>query len=242
MGVSTVAGIRTCRGDRVSRLSCFNESKQFFPAYFAQERTGAGYSWQGEPGRFLHNASYEIRYEGNGRLRLGIHKASHAVVSHVEKLFGMIPGIEDVSWNELSGSLLILYDAYSFSSPQMRGIADEVLGTCGIHPAGSRNRELLWSLAAGVTIVISLLLRKAVPEPSFLVQGLEMVGFGMTAYSVITHRGRMLGGPKSLHLDSILAMLSIFNLGSAKALVGLFLTWLVNFLEIVGWKPIYSRM
>lgn len=193
-----------------------------------------------EATRSLLVSSYEVRYAGIGRLRLGLERTAFPAVPHIKKVLAAIQGINEVIWNELSGSLLILYEPNYLSSFQIQGLSEEVLGACGIHPVGSRKRELTWSLAAGTAIALSFIIKQAVPDLTFLAQGLEMIGFGMTAYSVITHRGRLLGGPKSLHLDSILAMLSIFNLGSTKALAGLFLTWLVNFLEIVGWQPILN--
>lgn len=199
------------------------------------------YSLQREATQALVVSSYEVRYTGTGRLRLGVDKAAISAMGHVTKVLVAVKGVTEVKWNEISRSLLILYDQQRISSLQMAGLADEVLGGCGIHPAGSRTRELRWSLAAGTAIALSFIVGQAAPSMKVLAQALEMAGFGMTAYSVMTHRGRLLGGPKSMHLDSILAMLSVFNFGSGKALASLFLTWLVNFLEIVGWHPVSNR-
>lgn len=191
--------------------------------------------------QLIQRSTYEVRFSGTGRLRLGLDAAATPVVPHLRRLISLSPGVQAVQWNEITRSLLILYDPACLSFLQARGLADEILGGCGIHPVGVRKNELLWSVTAGAALVLSFVVRHAAPAWTALNQALEIAGFGMTAYSVMTHRGRLMGGPKSLHLDSILAMLSVFNLGSNRAFAGLFVTWLVNFLEIVGWNPVASR-
>jgi hypothetical protein len=160
----------------------------------------------------------------------------------IVKRLAILSGITSVVGNPITRSVVIEYEIFKKQE------ADILLNLNGIiydmgYRAGGQNcqNQLFWSLTAGGALLLSFISRK-IGVNQGLVSLLEMTGFGITAYSVATHcDGQQNNVPsKAMHLDTITGLVSMLSIGSDKDRVfgGLFVTWLFNFLEIIGWLPI----
>lgn len=182
---------------------------------------------------------YDILHLLPGRIRLQIHKGLdlEQVSLKVEKL----SGVTGVIVNRTINTLLVHFNANVVSHTKILE---------GINPTGCRTgklsvdfkKDILWSLLAGGSLLAAYIYRRSHVQANTGGSNLlEYLAAGVTGYSVLTHRDIVTCGNKSLHLDTLAGLFSIFSLNSDKALMGMAITWLLNFLEIMfGW-PKYSH-
>lgn len=182
---------------------------------------------------------YEVVHSIPGRIRLIIQDKNNAK-GNIEAEFKKVPGIITVRYNPVIQSLLINYDHLLTNEPTIIQNLDKHLSP-GI---SIRDNNLFWSLLAGGTILISYLYRKSSQKNDSSGSFLDYLAAGITAYSVLSHRDKDNGnncGDKSLHLDDMAGLVSLFSLKTDGRSMGLFITWLLNFIEIMfGW-PQYSK-
>ncbi|MDF2633536.1 MAG: hypothetical protein K0R78_410 [Pelosinus sp.] len=190
----------------------------------------------------MRSKAYEIVHVIPGRVRIVIApQLSTVFASHLSQL-KTCDGINKVAWNPITRSVVVEYTISSMELVGILRVFDNIFAVMGYKVGGQDCRnDLFWSLLAGGAIALSFILRRFSTPNNGVASVLETAAFGITAYSVVTHCGGQNSPSKALHLDSIAGLVSMLNLGSNKAFAGLFMTWLFNFMEIVGWGPLNNR-
>jgi hypothetical protein len=166
-------------------------------------------------------------------------------LEEIVKRLAIFSGITSVGGNPITRSVVIEYENVKKQESEILLNLNGIIYDRGYRTGGQNcQNQLFWSLTAGGALLLSFISRK-IGVNQGLVSLLEMTGFGITAYSVATHcDGQQNNVPsKAMHLDTITGLVSMLSIGSDKDRVfgGLFLTWLFNFLEIIGWLPITRR-
>lgn len=190
----------------------------------------------------MRSKAYEIVHVIPGRVRIVIApQLATLFASHLSQL-QTCNGIINVTWNPITRSVLVEYTASSVDLSGVLLVFDNIFAVMGYKVGGQDCRnDLFWSLMAGGAIALSFILRRISAPNNGVATVLETAAFGMTAYSVVTHCGGQNSPSKALHLDSISGLVSMLNLGSNRAFAGLCMTWLFNFMEIIGWGPLNNR-
>ena len=190
----------------------------------------------------MRSRAYEIVHAIPGRVRIVIApQLSGIFASHLSQL-ETGNGINKVSWNPVTRSVLVEYTVAVLDLPGVLLVLDHIFAEMGYKVGGQNCRnDLFWSLLAGGAIALAFVLRRVSTPNNGVASVLETAAFGITAYSVVTHCGGQNSPSKAFHLDSIAGLVSVLNLGSNKAFAGFFMTWLFNFMEIVGWVPLKNR-
>jgi len=190
----------------------------------------------------MRSRAYEIVHVIPGRVRIVIAPQLAALfASHLSQLDNC-SGINKVTWNPITRSVLVEYTVVSMELSGILLVFDNIFAVMGYKVGGQDCRnDLFWSLLAGGAIALSFILRRFSTPNNGIASMLETAAFGITAYSVVTHCGGRNSHSKAFHLDSIAGLVSMVNHGSNKAFAGLFMTWLFNFIEIVGWGPLNNR-
>lgn len=186
----------------------------------------------------MRSRAYEIVHMISGRVRIVV--APHLATVFATHLVQLetCNFIKKVTWNGITRSLVIEYNATNQEVAQVLLVVDQIFATMGYRVGGQNcQQDLLWSLLAGGAIVLAFVARRAAPS-SGIASTLEAAAFGITGYSVMTHCSGQNNPSRKLHLDSIAGLISVLNSGSHKAFAGLFMTWLFNFMEIVGFIPL----
>ncbi|MEG6513688.1 hypothetical protein V6C32_17485 [Desulforamulus ruminis] len=192
----------------------------------------------------MSGKGYEIRHTLPGRLRLEI-KGTCGLNSIGAKL-ERLPGVALVRINPVIKTLLICYDPQQIDQ---RTILRNIPALPPVLNHGFKSgmdvnkKDLFWSLLAGASLLVAHASRRTVTQAGAAGNGvhyLEYLAAGITGYAVLTHRDVVNCGNRSLHLDTLAGLFSILSLESDRALMGMFVTWLLNFIEIVfGW-PQYN--
>ncbi|WP_378951742.1 hypothetical protein [Pelosinus sp. sgz500959] len=189
----------------------------------------------------MTSRAYEIVHVIPGRVRIVV--APHLAgvfATHLTRLEACTD-IRRVTWNGITRSLLIEYSVDKMELSSILAVLDQIFAAMGYTVGGRDCRnDLFWSLLAGGTIALAFILRRVAPNNG-VVTLLETAAFGITGYSVMTHCGGQNSPSRNLHLDSIAGLVSVLNRGSNKAFAGLFMTWLFNFMEIVGVLPLHNK-
>lgn len=190
----------------------------------------------------MRSRAYEIVHVIPGRVRIVIApQLATLFASHLSQ-FKACNGIHKVTWNSITRSVVVEYAVASIELPGILLVFDNIFAVMGYKVGGQDCRnDLFWSLLAGGAIALSFIVRRFSTPNNGIASVLETAAFGITAYSVVTHCGGRNSHSKALHLDSIAGLVSMLNFGSNKAFAGLFMTWLFNFMEIIGWGPLNSR-
>lgn len=189
----------------------------------------------------MRSRAYEVVHMISGRVRIVVapHLAT-AFATHLAQL-ETCSFIKKVAWNGITRSLVIEYNADTREVTQVLLVVDQIFATMGYRVGGQNcQQDLLWSLLAGGAIGLAFVARRVAPS-SGIASILEIAAFGITGYSVMTHCSGQNNPSRKLHLDSIAGLISVLNTGSNKAFAGLFMTWLFNFMEIVGLIPLANR-
>ncbi len=186
----------------------------------------------------MRSRAYEIVHVIPGRVRIVV--ASHLgtmFVAHLAKL-ETHSDVTKVSWNEITGSVVIEYMDARMQLASILLILDGIFENMGYKVGGQDcKNDLFWSLMAGGTIAVAFIVKQLTPN-SGLATVLETAAFGLTGYSVMNHCGGQNSPSRNLHLDSIAGLVSVLSRGSNRAFAGLFMTWLFNFMEITGILPL----
>ncbi len=189
----------------------------------------------------MRSRAYEIVHVLPGRVRIVIASSLSVLFSSHLPQLEEISGINKVTWNPVTRSVVVEYAVVTMELSGVLLVFDQIFAEMGYKVGGQNcSNDLFWSLLAGGAIVLAFALRRVTPN-SGAASVLETAAFGITAYSVVTHCGGQNSSSKALHLDSIAGLVSVLNLGSNRAFAGLFMTWLFNFMEIVGWVPLKNR-
>jgi len=189
----------------------------------------------------MKNRAYEIVHVLPGRVRIVVEAHLVALFSNHLLQLETSRGIDKVTWNAITGSVLIEYTAATTDLSSILLVFDQIFAAMGYRVGGQDCRnDLFWSLLAGGAIAVAFILRQVSPS-SGLTSVLETAAFGITGYSVMTHCSGQNSPSRKHHLDSIAALVSVLNCGSNKAFAGLFMTWLFNFMEVIGWLPLKNR-
>ncbi|SFL50388.1 hypothetical protein [Pelosinus propionicus] len=189
----------------------------------------------------MRSRAYEVVHVLPGRVRIVIASSlSAGFASHLSRLEAS-RAIHKVIWNPITRSVVVEYAAANLELSEVVLVFDQIFAEMGYKVGGQNcSNDLFWSLLAGGAIALAFALRRVTPN-SGAASMLETAAFGITAYSVVTHCGGQNSSSKALHLDSIAGLVSVLNLGSNRAFAGLFMTWLFNFMEIIGWTPLKNR-
>lgn len=189
----------------------------------------------------MRSRAYEIVHAITGRVRIVISPQLAGVfASHLPQL-ETCSGVKRVTWNVITRSVVVEYFPEKIELSRVLLVLDQIFAAMGYQVGGQDCRnDLFWSLLAGGVITLAFVLRRA-NSNSGVASVLETAAFGITGYSVMTHCGGQHSPSRKLHLDSIAGLISVLNCGSNKAFAGLFMTWLFNFMEIVGWLPLNNR-
>lgn len=190
----------------------------------------------------MRSRAYEIVHVIPGRVRIVIASQLSAIfASHLSQI-ETCSGINKVTWNPVTRSVVVEYAVATMELSGVLLVFDHIFADMGYKVGGQDCRnDLFWSLLAGGAIALAFILRRVSTPNNGVASVLETAAFGITAYSVVTHCGGQNSPSKAFHLDSIAGLVSVLNLGSNKAFAGLFMTWLFNFMEIVGWVPLKNR-
>lgn len=193
----------------------------------------------------MNGKGYEIIHSLPGRIRLAVKKNLdlNMIRTGLEKL----QGVSEVRINPVIRTVLVYYNTGLISQEKVLSSIPEqpALLKHSLWPGASVYRkDLYWSLLAGASLLAVYSLRRnseTMANParnSYNI--LEYLAAGITGYAVLSHRDVVKCGNKSLHLDTLAGLFSILSLKGDRALLGIFVTWLLNFIEIVfGW-PRYS--
>lgn len=189
----------------------------------------------------MRSRAYEIVHVISGRVRI-------VVAPHLATLFathlvalGASSFIKKVTWNGVTRSVVIEYIPDNTELAEVLLALDQIFSTMGDQVGGQDcQHDLFWSLLAGGAIALAFVLRRVAPR-SGVASVVETAAFGITGYSVMTHCSGQNSPSRKLHLDSIAGLVSVLNCSSNKAFAGLFMTWLFNFMEIIGLIPLITR-
>ncbi|MEW6697588.1 MAG: hypothetical protein ACOY35_04895 [Bacillota bacterium] len=175
---------------------------------------------------------YQVAHALPGRLRLlfnnGLRQLGTADAILVKK-----PGILSVRYNPVIHSLLVYYDEKQLSRQEVLSFIE---GHLGLKPGLQSRDNLFWPLLAGGALLLSYVYKRSSQGTNVSSSFLDYLAAGITAYSVLTHRDSTQCGDKSMHLDTLAGLVSLFSLKSDGRSMGLFITWLLNFIEVMfGW-------
>lgn len=193
----------------------------------------------------MSGKSYEVIHSLPGRIRLAVKRNLDLdmIGAGLEKL----QGVSEVRINPVIRTVLIFYDPKLVNQEKMLSsipAQPAVLNNTIWPGANIYRKDLFWSLLAGASLLAVYSSRRNNENASDVVKNsnnlLEYLAAGITGYAVLSHRDVVNCGNKSLHLDTLAGLFSILSLKGDRALLGMFITWFLNFIEIVfGW-PRYS--
>lgn len=146
------------------------------------------------------------------------------------------PSISAVTWNAITKTAVIEYKQHVWKESEIRFVLDTLLNKAAHGFSNTTSKANLWFslLAGGALIAGNALRRKSQTSSTELGGRFELLAAALTAYSVLTHRNTCEGNARTLHPDSLAGLLSLCNVGSDRALPGLVITWILNFLEILA--------
>lgn len=193
----------------------------------------------------MSGKGYEIMHSLPGRLRLLINR--NLDLNSIGARLEQLTGVTQVRINPVIRTLLICYDPQQNDLTTILTNISAQPGVLNNSPwinAGINRKDMFWSMLAGTSLLAAYSFRKKKASEGDISKSggnyLEYLAAGITGYTVLTHRDVVSCGNKSLHLDTLAGLFSILSLEGNRALVGMFVTWLLNFIEIVfGW-PKYS--
>ncbi|RYD01569.1 hypothetical protein N752_28760 [Desulforamulus aquiferis] len=193
----------------------------------------------------MSGKGYEIRHSLPGRLRLLI--TQNVELDNLGATLKVLPGVTQVGINHVLKTMLICYEPELVDQVAILNTiaTQDKVNKSSLYPNPDINKkDLFWSLLAGASLLAAYGFRRSnesrVEEPDKRVNHLEYLAAGITGYTVLSHRDMVNCGNKSLHLDTWPAF-SASSPWNDRALMGMFVTWFLNFIEIVfGW-PKYNN-
>ena len=186
----------------------------------------------------MRGRAYEIVHVIPGRVRIVVASPLATVFGTYLPQLATSSFIKSVVWNEITRSVVIEYIPERGELSGVLLVVDQIFKAMGYQVGGKDCRhDLFWSVLAGGTIAVAFVLRRLAPS-SGVASIAEAAAFAITGYSVMTHCSGQHSPSRKLHLDSIAGLVSVLNRGSNKVFPGLFMTWLFNFMEIIGVIPL----
>jgi hypothetical protein len=182
---------------------------------------------------------YALVHSLPGRIRFMARHRQAPSVRNLGPGLAELPGVEQVRINPVINSLLIHYDPKQTDQAAiLTYMADGTAGNAG----GFRNKsvhgadDMFWSVLAGGMLLLSYFGRIHCPPNDYRKKYLDYLAAVAIGYSVMNHTGFRQYGNRTQHLDTLAGLISMFAIKGENAFLGMFVTWLFNFIEIMfGW-------